>query len=236
MIALLDLDIFCYRVGFTTEEEPDYIAASRIDTMIEECLIAVQATEHKGFLTGSSNFRKDIYPEYKANRVQAKPKHLNFLKDHLTANWGATQVEKLEADDLLAMNQDYYGTNGIYSTVLCSIDKDLLTVPGYHYNFVKKEFTTIDYLEGTKRFYKQFLTGDKADNIIGIAGIGPVGANKLIDHLTNELDMFNIVKSIYNDDERFLMNGRCLWMKRTAEDDWKDQYNNLLVIAEGDLL
>jgi len=45
MIALLDGDIFTYRVACTTENEDEGIAVWRINEMVEQCLQDVQATE-----------------------------------------------------------------------------------------------------------------------------------------------------------------------------------------------
>jgi len=221
MIALIDADIVAYRVGFTTEEEPEAIAAWRADELMQSILAETGATEYKAFLTGEGNFRRKVNALYKANRTKPKPVHLPFLTKHLVEKWGAVVVNGMEADDYLAINQED-------NTIICSIDKDLLTVPGKHYNFVKKEFVDIDYLTGLRKFYKQFLIGDVADNIIGIKGIGPVGASGYIDHLYTELEMFNIVRELYNDDDRLLMNGICLYMKRTLDDDWTGTYNFLL--------
>ena len=221
MIALLDGDIFCYRVGFTTEEEEVGIAKWRIDEMIQECLDAVQATEYKVFITGSNNFRYDINPTYKANRSdKPKPKHLPALREHLVTKWKAEVAEGMEADDLLAIDQTD-------DSIICTIDKDLLQVPGKHYNFVKKEFQTIGTFEGLIKFYTQFLVGDKADNIIGIDRMGPVKSEAYLKGCRSELELFDRVRQMYNDDERFLMNGRCLYMKRTLEDDWINKYNEL---------
>ena len=221
MIALLDGDIFCYRVGFTTEEEEVGIAKWRIDEMIQECLDAVKATEYKIFITGSNNFRYDINPTYKANRSdKPKPKHLPALREHLVTKWKAEVAEGMEADDLLAIDQTD-------NSIICTIDKDLLQVPGLHYNFVKKEFQTITPWQGLVKFYTQFLVGDKADNIIGIDRMGPVKSEAYLKGSMSEFELFDRVRKMYNDDERFLMNGRCLYMKRTLEDDWINHYNEL---------
>lgn len=222
MLALLDGDIFCYRVGFATEEEPEAIALHRIKEMIETCIEEVGADEYRVFLTGKDNFRYQVYPEYKANRVdKPKPIHLKALREYLVKELNAEVVDGMEADDAMSINQDD-------QSVICSIDKDLLQVEGRHYNFVKKEFQIIGELEGLRNFYTQFLTGDKADNIIGIEGIGPVKAGRALAGYNNEQDMFDKVRGMYNDDQRLLMNGRCLYMKRTLEDDWKETFDRLV--------
>ena len=222
MLALLDGDIFCYRVGFATQEEPEAIALHRIKEMVEGCLAEVGATEYRIFLTGTDNFRYGINPEYKANRAdKPKPIHLKALREYLVKQFNAEVVDGMEADDAMAINQTG-------DSIICTIDKDLLQVEGHHYNFVKKEFQVIERLEGLRKFYTQFLTGDKADNIIGIEGIGPVKADRALAGYTNEQEMFDKVRGMYDNDERLLMNGRCLYMKRTLEDDWKETFDRLV--------
>jgi len=180
----------------------------------------VEASEYKLFLTSPDNFRKHIYPEYKANRTATKPKHLQFLRDYLVESWQGTVAEKMEADDYLGINQHE-------SSIICSIDKDLLQVPGKHYNFVKKEFYEVDEETGSRNFYTQLLTGDTSDNIKGIAGIGPVKAKKALAECFTEQEMFSVVRDMYKNDEWMIMNGRCLHILRSLDDDWTNHFERL---------
>ena len=117
------------------------------------------------------------------------------------------------------------------TSIICTIDKDLLQVPGKHYNFVKQEFRTISPKEGLFNFYWQFIMGDSSDNIKGFDGIARKEIPKKLDYLYQEiqhasqmgteLDVFDIVRSSYNDDTRLLMNGICLWMQRESEQIWR---------------
>jgi len=220
MEALMDGDIYAFRVACTTENDNEAIAVYRVNEMIENTLNEVEATEYKLFLTSPDNFRKHIYPEYKANRTATKPKHLQFLRDYLVESWQGTVAEKMEADDYLGINQHE-------SSIICSIDKDLLQVPGKHYNFVKKEFYEVDGETGSRNFYTQLLTGDTSDNIKGIAGIGPVKAKKALAEATNEYEMFCIVRDMYKNDEWMIMNGRCLHILRSLDDDWTNHFKRL---------
>ena len=218
--ALLDGDIFAFRVACTTENDPDGIAIYRVNEMIEQCLAEVDADEYKIFLTSKDNFRKKIYPEYKANRKTPPPKHLIFLKDYLINDWNAIEADGMEADDYLAIHQNE-------NTVICSIDKDLLQVAGKHYNFVKKQASEVEEFEGLKRFYLQLLTGDSSDNIKGIEGIGPVKGSKALMFCETEKEMFDVVRGMYNNDDWLLMNGRCLWILRSLDDDWTNHFERL---------
>ena len=113
--------------------------------------------------------------------------------------------------------------------IICSLDKDLLQVPGKHFNFVKSEFRTISPIEGTFNFYWQFIMGDVSDNIFGFDGKARQTIPRFLESTysdmqalaTNELDIFDYVRNLYNDDERLLMNGICLWMQREPEQIWK---------------
>ncbi len=115
--------------------------------------------------------------------------------------------------------------------IICSLDKDLLQVPGNHYNFVKQEFRTISPKEGMFNFYWQFIMGDKSDNIFGFDGIARQTIPKKLEYLYEEMlhaatmgleeDVFDIVRDKYGDDERMLMNGICLWMQREEDQIWK---------------
>ena len=66
------------------------------------------------------------------------------------------------------------------------IDKDLLQIPGNHYNFVKRELRFVDDDEAHLLLMRQCLTGDSADNIPGIRGIGPKKADKLLSGVPKE--------------------------------------------------
>ena len=220
MEALLDGDIYAFRVACTTENDNESIAVYRVNEMIENTLAEVEASEYKLFLTSPDNFRKHVYPEYKANRTATKPKHLQFLKDYLIESWQGQVAERMEADDYLGINQHE-------SSIICSIDKDLLQVPGKHYNFVKKEFYEVDEETGFRNFYTQLLTGDTSDNIKGIAGIGPVKAKKALTGYFTEQEMFSVVREMYQNDEWMIMNGQCLWILRSLDDSFKHHFERL---------
>lgn len=215
MTGLVDGDIACYRCAASAENEPEEIAILRLDTLMKNILS--QEENHLTFLTGSNNFRYNINKEYKANRKdKPKPIHLAACHQYLLQEYGAIITEGYEADDALGFNQTE-------DTVIFSIDKDLLMIPGHHYNFVKNEFTEVLPMEGIKTFYRQLLIGDVTDNIYGVDGIGKVKASRLIDHLETEEEMFKVVREKYNDDERFYMNADCLWIWRKENEKYTDR-------------
>lgn len=192
MKALFDFDIFVYRIGFTTEDVSEEIAAWRMDELVSNTLDSLKTSDLHGFLTSTdhSNFRYKVYPEYKANRKQPKPLHYDFLRSHLVQKWGAEEVFGMEADDALGINQSP-------DTCIVSIDKDLDQIPGHHFNFVKGLLYDIGPEEALRFFYQQILTGDRVDNIPGIKGIGPARASLILNGTRDDGELWANVLNGY---------------------------------------
>lgn len=216
--ALIDADIVAYRCAAASENDPEDISLLRADKLMRDIIHDTASDEFLACLSGPNNFRKDIYPEYKANRKDmVKPRHLAAVRQFLKDEWNAVISDGCEADDLLGINQNE-------QTIICSIDKDLLMIPGQHFNFVKKEFTFVDELEGLRSFYRSALVGDKADNIFGVYGIGKVKAAKYINHLTDEKEMYNTCCQLYNDVDRLETNLNCLWIWQAPNECWSNRF------------
>ena len=223
MKALIDADIVAYRIACTlSEDDAEDYAFARAEDLVDQILVNTEATEYHLYLTGKDNFRYTIYPEYKAHRPKEKPVWLERIRQYLIATFNAEVIDGQEADDALGIAQQPN------DTVICSIDKDLLQVPGHHYNFVKDERIFISNFNGIYNFYMQCLTGDRADNIKGIEGIGPKKAEKILYGRTNEKEMFDAVRDAYSNDEEFLMNARVLYIRRQPNEDWKDKFDALV--------
>lgn len=229
MLALIDGDIVTHRVGYTTDNDPLWIAIARANEMIELILNDTKSSSYEIYLSDSyeNNFRKRLVPDYKANRTAPRPVHYQALKHHLTEEWNAELAFGMEADDMLGIRQtEERSDEGIpedhHTSFIASIDKDLLQIPGAHYNFVKKEWKFVTPFQGMLAFYSQLLIGDVSDNIRGIYGIGPVRASALFASAYTEQHMFDIVRGLYADDTRLLKNGRLLKIKtREDEELWK---------------
>ena len=139
---------------------------------------------HGIFLSKGDCFRSRVATmlKYKGNRDDApRPKYYDDVREYLIKHYGAVVFTSIEADDALAMCQND-------NTVIASIDKDLLQVPGNHYNWEHdanpdkdtdgKVYVSPDV--GERKLMMQVLTGDSTDNIPGIVGMGEVTARKAL--------------------------------------------------------
>lgn len=89
MKALIDGDLIVYRVGFTVENEEEWIAIARANDTMRLILEETNCQDnYQVFISDSgNNFRLGLFPEYKANRTQPKPKHYGAIKKHLFEAW-----------------------------------------------------------------------------------------------------------------------------------------------------
>ena len=223
MQALIDGDLVAYRCSASAEAEPVEIAKVRADKLMRQLLDDTKADSYRCFLSGGHNFRKDIDPNYKANRTQPRPIHLEDVREFLVLEWKAEVTDGIEADDAMGIAQDKEGKE----TTIVSLDKDMLQVPGLHYRWgisgagwVKDpQWLNISYEEGLLSFYISALVGDVSDNIRGAAGIGKAKAPRLLSGLHTEQEMYKVSLEMYNgDQERLNTNLKLLWIMRKEGD------------------
>ena len=240
MHALIDGDIFAYEFGNAKETNSEQplpwpFIVSRLDARIENILSAVGAESSQIYLSGKSNFRLGIATirPYKGNRPQDKPYWWGKIRDFLVHHRDAVVVDGIEADDILGIEQfkDLPGDKIAEATVICSRDKDLDMIPGWHYswsagNQKEKPIWWQDELSGLRAFYSQLLTGDPVDNIPGLYGVG--NSSKLVSNLSSlstELEMYSYVRGEYEKRfgtywKQFLNeNAQLLWILRTHDTD-----------------
>lgn len=223
--VLIDGDIIAYRAAFSTQDLLPKDAKRKADDLIEyvlgETLMFPDPSDYEVFLTGRTNFRFDIAKSapYKGNRKAVeKPKHLGVARDHLVNKWGAVVSDGEEADDLIAIAATKYGPD----TVVASIDKDMLQIPCRHFNFNRREWKEVSEFDGMLFFYTQILTGDAADNIIGLFRFGAVKAAKMLAGCETEDQMWDVVLKAYDgDEERVIENARLLWLRRKEGELWQ---------------
>ena len=100
--------------------------------------------------------------------------------------------------------------------------RDRLQIPCTHFNFNRNEWTDVDEWDGLKFFYTQILTGDSADNIVGLYKVGPVKAGKILDGAESEHELWDRCVDAYDGDaERVLENARLLWLRRYEGELWQ---------------
>lgn len=132
------------------------------------------------YFTGQGNFRKEIFPQYKAHRKKVrKPAGYAALKHEMSNNWTTLVEDRLEADDLIGINHTRCLSKGIMS-LMVSEDKDFNTIPGWRYNPDKDAFVHCTVEEADRNWLLQTLMGDKTDGYPGLEGVGPVTAEKLL--------------------------------------------------------
>lgn len=218
--ALIDADSLCYAIGFSSNDAEESIAIARLEETMTELCMELDCEDYKGFLTGKGNFRDliAVTVPYKGQRVSEKPVHLQALRCHLVTSWGFTVVQGIEADDAVGIAAYAVPED---ETIMVHIDKDLNQFRGWHYNYKKKEKYHVTEFEGLHSFYTQILTGDRIDNIVGLKGIGPVKAKKVLEKCTNESELYQAVLKAYEgDQQRVLENGQLLWLQRSPNQVW----------------
>lgn len=241
--VLIDADIIAYRCAASTEGKPFFETVDAIDTLMQYIIsetVSFQTEENvKSFLTGSQNFRYAIattHP-YKGNRKDVvKPTHLPAAREYLKDEWGATIMQGFEADDAIAMSTVGKDPE---NTVIASVDKDFKTVPCWMFNFSKideedkwvysTEHSSLMY------FYEQVLTGDRSDGIVGLKGIGPKKAQKILDGAVDEVDMYHRVVKAYEEFckdgdpfDRLIENANLLHLRRNKKDVWEPPRKELV--------
>ena len=150
---------------------------------------------YEGWLSGNSNFRYQaatILP-YKGNRDSvSKPTHYDTIRQFLVDSYDAKISVGMEADDAIGLAH----TPG--ETLIVTVDKDLDCIPGDHFNWQKDIKYTVSEVDANRHFFKQVLTGDPTDNILGLYGIGEKSAYvKRLKALEDTSDMNELVLKEY---------------------------------------
>lgn len=267
MQCLIDSDVLVYEVGFAAEAgwqqsgfPPFDYVAELLDNRIANIVAIAGNADERGelsspilYMTGKGNFRYEIAKRtpYK-ERIGNKPWHYKNIKAYLKAKYHVIESDGLEADDLMAIEQ----SKRPLETIICTRDKDLRQVPGWHYGWelgnqpqfgpmlvdsvglikLSADRKTIKGY-GETFFYSQCLTGDRVDSIPGLDGCGPVKAFDILDGAETLDECFKRVleayRGLYGDcaEEELLEQGRLLWMTRELTQEGKPVLWSLPVIS-----
>lgn len=192
-IALIDADVTAFASAVVAEKPIDWgdgIWTLHADED-EGRRVFAQSVERiqekteadKVILTFSdkANWRKGVLPTYKSNRADTRPP---IIRRALT-EWAMEEYEcfvrpTLEGDDVLGILATKDNPEG-HQYIICTIDKDLKTIPGLHYNTKHDKLFEVTVEEADRFHMKQALMGDATDGYSGCPGVGPVAADRILD-------------------------------------------------------
>lgn len=160
---------------------------------------------------GGSSYRKEIYPEYKANRkeryaeqTEQEAKEFEMFmaefQDTLTLikqKYPVFHFKGVEADDIAAYITKNFDFDDCW---LISSDKDwdlLINEKVSRFSTVTRKETTVHNWDEHYDFdiedYITFkcLTGDKGDNVPGVPGVGPKRAVQLMEQYGTVFDIYD---------------------------------------------
>jgi len=178
---------------------------------------------------GKSSYRKELYPDYKADREakvalqteEERDKFKQFFQDFEKAmeyckdSFPLLKYEGVEADDIAAYLTHYYFKDDPEHIWLISSDKDwdlLLKDNVHRFSYVtRKEYA----LQNWHEYYEyphemaldiKVLEGGK-DNVTGIPGVGPKRAHTLIKTYGSAFDIYDSIP----------LPGKAVYIKNTNE-------------------
>lgn len=183
-------------------------------------IIKTKADRYRLFIHGEGNFRREIDSSYKSHRVNDKPIYFELIRQYLIDTWSAEIVNEIEVDDKVAILQND-------GSIISSTDKDLLQIPGKHYNYRTCKTTEITEQVGWMNLCIQILTGDVADNVKGLYKIGIKKATVLLKDCKTKDELFKTVRGKYKEvigegwEKELDITSRLLYLWRVENDPWR---------------
>jgi DNA polymerase-1 len=192
--ALIDGDILVYLAASVVQKTTDWddgLGAQVSTDMEEAARVARESVQKWASAAGCDsivvtlsdldhNFRKTLTHTYKAHRkAAARPLAFDAVRTSLAEDFKVVTIPGLEADDVMGIMHTSDRYRG--KSVIVSLDKDMQTVPGTHFNpKTSKRPARIMPSTATLFWMTQVLTGDTVDNIKGIPKVGPVKAAAIL--------------------------------------------------------
>lgn len=189
---LFDADTLVYRFSAGTQKDIAWsddakssfcdplVAARLLDEFVEDLCDRFEGRPIMALSDPVTNWRHNILRSYKEQRADfERPVTWADLRTHIQRHYKTYLEPGLEGDDILGLLMT--SKRKLSGKKLCvSIDKDMKTIPGRHYNpDTGRTFTVSP--EAALRFHLlQTLTGDRVDNYKGCPGIGSVRAEALM--------------------------------------------------------
>ncbi len=170
------------------------------------------------------NFRKKLYPPYKATRRE-KPEHHKALMEYLMAEYPSYWRPGLEGDDIMGILATH-PTLVKGPKVVVSIDKDMNTIPCDLYNPGKGTRKRVTVEEADYSHLFQTLTGDSVDEYPGCPRIGPTKAAQALEWGQEEgLSAWQSVVGVYESrgltEADALVQARCARILRHTDYNFK---------------
>jgi DNA polymerase-1 len=148
---------------------------------------------------GTPSWRKQLYPEYKANRAtDTRPWIEEAAVAWLRRKWWVEAIDGYEADDIIATVAMRAGQRPGAKVTVISGDSDLLPltadgvtivkpINGGRFEAVTREAICARYgiTSPAALVDLKAMTGETGDNVPGVPGIGPVRAAQLLAAHTN---------------------------------------------------
>lgn len=169
--------------------------------------------------TKGLRYMQAIQKEYQGNRKnKVKPELMPQVQAVMRNLPECYEWYDCEADD--GMTSAQHAAEYSETSVICSTDKDLMSVPGWHLNWDTLElqnvshFGELHYKEHTKAkslagsgriwFWAQMLMGDQVDNIQGLPTyrgkkVGQAGALSILEGIRTEADAARRVAECYRE-------------------------------------
>lgn len=203
MFALIDADSIIYRGAYKFEPKEGMddisllhgLAMEWTHEFIGEILTAVSADGYMICLGGMNNFRKIIFPEYKAGR-KPRPLFYNAIRNCIIDNYTHFLSHGAEAEDAVYSYWNRYRDD--YDIVVCGIDKDLKQFPCNFYNYNKKTLEEITEEQALYNKWMFTITGDATDNVKTLKGFGEKKAKKILANCKTNEDYELAVLSLYS--------------------------------------
>lgn len=217
-LLIVDIESYIYKsltaCKFLHEISKDiYTEAYNINKTIEylednldRLMDTLQASSCELVIGDIHNFRKDINPNYKANRP-SKPPIYDVVLNKVKQKFNPISLRNLEGDDvcrILYEDDSYYPNT---EKIIVSIDKDFFSVPCKFYRDLPNG-KLIDIDEDTAQYNqnKQIIMGDTSDNYKGIPGYGEVKATKFLEFSREEKEIIKLFETNGLTKDDYIMN------------------------------
>lgn len=185
------------------------------------------------FLTPSSgNFRDSFatHTKYKANRDGAlRPVYLSDIREYLCNSYSGRIVTGHEAEDEVSIEACELGLDDY---IIVGHDKDLLQIPGKHYDWVKNETFSVSVQEAADMLWMQVLMGDRTDNVPGCWGMGFQKAKNRVsvwDHEGQGHTEF-MLETIVKEYEKSKKNANCPYKSESEEETFQRVYETYWLV------